>query len=63
MKSRALFICIFNWYPKPPECRHQLGLEPQRRVPGARIITGAKSPVPGTPPASSHTEGGSAGYR
>ncbi|EGT4277824.1 hypothetical protein DOX71_20700 [Cronobacter sakazakii] len=29
---------------------------------GARIITGAKSPVPGTPPASSHTEGGSAGY-
>lgn len=30
---------------------------------GARIITGAKSPVPGTPPASSHTEGGSAGYR
>lgn len=47
MKSRALFICIFNWYPKPPECRHQLGLEPQRRVPGSPHYHGSQISGPG----------------
>nr|WDS96775.1 hypothetical protein WS3_00186 [Pantoea sp.] len=38
---------FFNWYPKPPECRHQLGLEPQRRVLGSPHYHGSQISGPG----------------